>query len=68
MKRGYNAWNVALWLGNDEGLYQLMLEAILETNTREEAAAMLLDMLPRETPDGVRYTKTNVIHAMRGRR
>jgi hypothetical protein len=33
--RSWNAWNVSLWLNNDEGLYNLMVEAIRGTDRIE---------------------------------
>jgi hypothetical protein len=26
--RSYNAWNIALWIGNDEGLYRFALDCL----------------------------------------
>lgn len=62
-------WNVALWIGNDEGLYRLARRLIHAHTTREAAARefveqMQLDGMP-ETPDGARYTVTTVRAAMR---
>ncbi len=66
----YNAWNISLWLGNDEGLYKLTLEGIRRTRTRISAAEYVFNALHemgvKETPDGVRYTKTGIRLAMRG--
>ena len=58
--KNYNAWNVALWLSNDEGLYRLACDCIRRSNNRSEAISKLMDYLPEKTPDGVKYTKTNV--------
>ena len=58
--KNYNAWNVALWLSNDEGLYRLACDCIRRSNNRLEAISKLMDYLPEKTPDGVKYTKTNV--------
>lgn len=58
--KNYNAWNVSLWLSNDEGLYRLACECIRRTKNRSEAVDKLMDCLPIQTPDGVKYTKTNV--------
>lgn len=71
--RSRNAWNVALWIGNDEGLYRLARECIRRTRTLDDAADRLLCMLaeaapdgnPR-TPDGAPYTKTTVRAALSG--
>ena len=70
----YNAWNVALWISNDKGFYQLALDCLKEARTKRKpkitAAITFLNFLHdcsiTHTPDGVRYTKTNILHALRG--
>jgi hypothetical protein len=62
----WNAWNVSLWLSSDEGTYRAMLDCIRRTHNREEAAALMLEMLPANTPDGAPYTKRSVRLAMAG--
>lgn len=47
----YETWNVFLWIGNDEGLYQ-MARASGDYNT---LASTLIELGLTETPDGVRY-------------
>lgn len=72
--RSRNAWNVALWIANDEGLYRLALECIRRSRTLDDAADRLLATLvecakpgePPKTPDGCPYTKTTVRAALSG--
>ena len=61
----YNAWNVSLWLYNDEGMYNLMRECVRRSSTKDKAAIKLLDYLPEKTPDGVKFNYTNVRKALR---
>lgn len=64
----YNAWNVALWIGNDEGLYNAAKYYRRVHGLRGGAEAFIAQMedigQPR-TGDGVRWTVTNVMRAMR---
>lgn len=65
--RSWNAWNVALWIGNDEGLYNLALECIRTTRTRNLAARKLTQTLDGEkTPDGAVYNYTCIREALKG--
>lgn len=68
--RSWAAWNVSLWLNNDEWLYDLARRFARRGPTRDLAARRLLDTLHEfnqtKTPDGARYTFTSIRAAMRG--
>lgn len=61
-------WNVALWIANDYGLYQLALESIRSTRNRRAAAERMLDALGEgsKTPDGYAYSVDKIQRAMSG--
>jgi len=62
-------WNVSLWLFNDEGLYRAMKSVLRESSTLDEAAqALIVEVLPRETPDGAKYSFSAVRAALVGER
>lgn len=63
----WNAWNVSLWINNDEGLYNLALDCVRANKNRHRAArAFCLNVGATRTPDGGRYNATAVYHAMEG--
>lgn len=51
----WNAWNVALWIGNDEGLYRRAVE-LKKRHGAARGARFLSRELPAKTPDGARYS------------
>lgn len=66
--KNWNYWNVALWIGNDEGLYRLALEC--KRNNRgnsTNAAKEFIDAVRTDkTPDGAPYVVGAVRAALTG--
>jgi hypothetical protein len=63
----WNAWNVALWISNDEALYRLAMKCIRTRNgpyrpTADQAARRFAGTVPttERTPDGARYSHRSV--------
>ena len=63
-------WNVALWLGNDEGLYNFARQLIRAHADKTAAARAFVlamqDMETPKTPDGAAYSANNVKAALEG--
>lgn len=57
----YETWNVALWIGNDEGLYHLARDFRNRSNPYPQfAATMREDFEATETPDGVAWNDSGL--------
>jgi hypothetical protein len=63
--RSWNAWNVSLWLWNDEGMYRAMCGYVSRHKNKDEAArAMARDYEGMKTPDGAKLNYTTIRLAM----
>ena len=64
--KSWNAWNVSLWINNDEGLYRQAQDCVRCCSTKRDAARMFLsDLDETTTPDGAPWSITNIMIAMR---
>lgn len=71
--RSWAAWNVSLWIANDEGLHRLALDCLAEAGKRGgrlyRAAKAFQSAVGGEgarTPDGARYSLTSIREALAG--
>lgn len=69
--RSWNAWNVSLWIGNDEPLYRFAMECIKGINNNKRGIAHATRAFMNivrgdKTPDGAVYNALSVRLALEG--
>ena len=64
--RSWNAWNVALWIGNSESTYNYCKELCRKHGRRKAARLYAQEMEGQRTPDGARYNFTCIYAAFEG--
>ncbi len=63
--RSWNAWNVSLWINNDECLYRRAIELAKAYGIEKGARRFACELEGERTPDGARYNPTTIREAMR---
>jgi len=61
--RSYNAWNVSLWINNDENLYNYSLDLIKQYGINLAVKKFLQKF--DKTPDGAKYNRLSVLEAFK---
>ncbi len=67
--RSWNAWNVSLYIANEESLYRAGVNALRHTKTLNQATYRFLNdtgLLSTKTPDGAVYNALSVKLALEG--
>lgn len=64
--RSWNAWNVSLWINNDEGLYRRAYDLAQEHGVGKAARILTQELEGQKTPDGATYNATCIREALRG--
>lgn len=63
--RSWNAWNVSLWINNDESLYNRARGLALKHGVMKGASILTRELDGTRTPDGAKYNATCIREAMR---
>ena len=62
--RSWNAWNVSLWINNDEGLYSWARNCVMEMGRTRAARYLAQAMEGERTPDGAQFNYTCIYEAL----
>ena len=55
----WETWNVALWIGNDPGLYELACDVARDGGTYGHLVSIILEC-SKETPDSCKWDDVNI--------
>ena len=67
--KSWNAWNVALWIDNDESTYRRAMECLKQAKSLNGATNMFCRVgvcLGDRTPDGAVYNRSSIKAALAG--
>lgn len=62
----WSAWNVSLWINNDEGLYNWAKDSVKGLGYKKAAEHMHRVLVNEKTPDGAKYSARAIRLAIRG--
>lgn len=61
--RSWNAWNVSLWINNDEYTYKFALELVKQYNLSLATKKFRRNF--DKTPDGAKYNRLSVFNTLK---
>jgi hypothetical protein len=64
--RSWNAWNVSLWINNDESLYRYARDLVRQYGAKGATRRLYGALGGSRTPDGGVYNVTAIREALRG--
>tara|TARA_R110000744_G_scaffold369095_1_gene479180 strand:+ start:544 stop:771 length:228 start_codon:yes stop_codon:yes gene_type:complete len=64
--RSWNAWNVSLWLSNDEDKYKIYVLLIKDHGIKRAINIIYYYLKGGKTPDGASYNRLSVKLALEG--
>lgn len=64
--RSWNAWNISLWINNDESTWRYCADLVRRHGIERAARIYAREMEGQRTPDGGRYNYTCIREAFRG--
>lgn len=64
--RSWNAWNVSLWISNDEHLYREAVRLIKRYGKDKGSLHFYRMVEGTKTPDGAPYSRRSIREAFRG--
>ena len=60
----WNAWNVSLWINNDEALYIIARETVKKYGYKRGLRELVKHWEGNRTPDGARFNRTGIKQAI----
>ena len=60
----WNAWNVSLWINNDEPLYRFAYDLVQQHGRQRAAKVLASELDGQKTPDGAKYNVTGIRQAL----
>lgn len=64
--RSWNAWNVCLWIGNEQSVYNHCKDLCNKLGINRAADRFAAKMKGQKTPDGARYTRIAILETFKG--
>lgn len=64
--RSWNAWNVSLWINNDESLYRYAFDLVKTKGVKKATKTLANELQGMKTPDGAAYNPLCIRLAIEG--